>query len=499
MANSGSDEEDKVPEGAFDPDVPMSEILASIRKSIATSENDVKEDASSGDEETSSAHEEDTLLLTEEESEEDVLVLSVRADEMALDEQEAGLEETAESDEITEHDAAEVGQAEDSDTLVGLQENAAAISEDLVSLELEDPEGDIESLVAAVEESGLAEEDISPDEALSAASAALETPSLSELEEDSSLKDNTLPSYESRNEQALEEGYATVDEYIAEAGSLSSEEAADTDALLSGIEMLKEVGGAPSEMLEDSGRASGTDLPEELEGQELESLSLSSLIDEDEIENYLSEDKTSVVEEEGSTPEPVADDAGELGVADTLASIRQAVEEEVVNQDDAGDDEPYSFNDDPRFADVTSSDPRQRSGQDPYLRHSAVDDSDPFAANRVEEAASMDWERDAQAEAEPAAESMAGSDVEDPALPEPGSLSAEGPEATSAAFEQLARGITGTLIPTSSAPLGGLTAAEAFAADLMRPMIREWLDEHLPDIVEKLVKAELEERGTGDD
>jgi len=287
LANSGSDEEDKVPEGAFDPDVPMSEILASIRKSIATSENDVKEDASSGDEETSSAHEEDTLLLTEEESEEDVLVLSVRADEMALDEQEAGLEETAESDEITEHDAAEVGQAEDSDTLVGLQENAAAISEDLVSLELEDPEGDIESLVAAVEESGLAEEDISPDEALSAASAALETPSLSELEEDSSLKDNTLPSYESRNEQALEEGYATVDEYIAEAGTLSSEEAADTDALLSGIEMLKEVGGAPSEMLEDSGRASGTDLPEELEGQELESLSLSSLIDEDEIEDDL--------------------------------------------------------------------------------------------------------------------------------------------------------------------------------------------------------------------
>ena len=44
-----------------------------------------------------------------------------------------------------------------------------------------------------------------------------------------------------------------------------------------------------------------------------------------------------------------------------------------------------------------------------------------------------------------------------------------------------------------------ITAVEAFAADLMRPMIREWLDEHLPEIVEKLVKAELEERGTGDD
>lgn len=540
MVKSGSDEEDKVPEGAFDPDVPMSEILASIRKSIAASGDVVEEGPTTADEDNSDTTEEDALLLTEQLPEEDVLVLSVRAEEAESDEQVAEPEEGAEGDEASEELA-----VEDFETLVGLQENAAAISEDLVSLELEDPEGDFESLVATVEEEGaIADEDVNRAEELLAEAAGLETPSLSDLEQDSSLKEEALPNYESRDEQALEEGHATVDQYIAEAGNLSSEEVEETEALISEIDMLKEVGGAPPEMLEAAGLASETDLPEELEGQELETLSLSSLIDEDEIESYLAEEGTGVVEDVDVTSEPVDDDTNEPEVADALASIRQAVEEEVINQDDAEDGEPYSFDNDPRFADVTSSDPRQRSGQDPYLRRSAVDDSDPFAANRVEEAAGMDWETDAQAEAEeeakflktagfkvpekeamepvvassdheqeesspfessiptgdePLVEPLAEGEAEEPNIADSGGLSAEGAEATSAAFEQLARGITGTLIPTSSAPLGGLTAVEAFAADLMRPMIREWLDEHLPEIVEKLVKAELEERGTGDD
>ena len=215
MVKSGSDEEDKVPEGAFDPDVPMSEILASIRKSITASGDVVEEGPTTADEDNSDTTEEDALLLTEQEPEEDVLVLSVRAEEAESDEQVAEPEEGAEGDEASEELA-----VEDFETLVGLQENAAAISEDLVSLELEDPEGDFESLVAAVEEEGaIADEDVNRAEELLAEAAGLETPSLSDLEQGSSLKEEALPNYESRDEQALEEGYATVDQYIAEAGN----------------------------------------------------------------------------------------------------------------------------------------------------------------------------------------------------------------------------------------------------------------------------------------
>jgi len=59
-------------------------------------------------------------------------------------------------------------------------------------------------------------------------------------------------------------------------------------------------------------------------------------------------------------------------------------------------------------------------------------------------------------------------------------------QAGSAAFGQLAR----TVRPERS-PGGGLTV-EDLAADLMRPMLREWLDENLPDMVERLVRREIE-------
>jgi cell pole-organizing protein PopZ len=35
-------------------------------------------------------------------------------------------------------------------------------------------------------------------------------------------------------------------------------------------------------------------------------------------------------------------------------------------------------------------------------------------------------------------------------------------------------------------------AVEAMARDMLRPMLKEWLDSHLPTLVEKLVRAEIE-------
>ena len=37
----------------------------------------------------------------------------------------------------------------------------------------------------------------------------------------------------------------------------------------------------------------------------------------------------------------------------------------------------------------------------------------------------------------------------------------------------------------------GETSLEGLVRDLLRPMLAEWLDRHLPEIVERLVKAEI--------
>lgn len=67
-------------------------------------------------------------------------------------------------------------------------------------------------------------------------------------------------------------------------------------------------------------------------------------------------------------------------------------------------------------------------------------------------------------------------------------------QAGAAAFGELAR----TVRP-DRAPGGGITV-EQLASDLMRPMLREWLDENLPGMVERLVKREIERMArNGDD
>lgn len=61
--------------------------------------------------------------------------------------------------------------------------------------------------------------------------------------------------------------------------------------------------------------------------------------------------------------------------------------------------------------------------------------------------------------------------------------SAQTRESVSGAFDELSRTILNTNPRTF----------EDLIADLMRPMLREWLDTHLPDIVERQVRAEIEQ------
>ena len=76
-----------------------------------------------------------------------------------------------------------------------------------------------------------------------------------------------------------------------------------------------------------------------------------------------------------------------------------------------------------------------------------------------------------------------------PALDERGLLSAATTAAVDAAFDTLAR---------TAQARGGRTLEEV-VSELLRPMLKTWLDENLPEMVERLVRAEIERvsRGRG--
>jgi cell pole-organizing protein PopZ len=80
-------------------------------------------------------------------------------------------------------------------------------------------------------------------------------------------------------------------------------------------------------------------------------------------------------------------------------------------------------------------------------------------------------------------------DAQRPATEERGLLSAATTAAVDAAFDTLAR--------TAQARSG--RTVEELVSELLRPMLKTWLDENLPEMVERLVRAEIERvsRGRG--
>jgi len=74
-----------------------------------------------------------------------------------------------------------------------------------------------------------------------------------------------------------------------------------------------------------------------------------------------------------------------------------------------------------------------------------------------------------------------------PAAEEPTLLSEEADEAVSAAFEAL----------STSLALQSTELAENAAREILRPMLKAWLDENLPSMVERLVRAEIQRVARG--
>jgi cell pole-organizing protein PopZ len=130
----------------------------------------------------------------------------------------------------------------------------------------------------------------------------------------------------------------------------------------------------------------------------------------------------------------------------------------------------------PRIAPAESSPPMTEEEIDSMLAHLRGTPRQPPAASGRTEAA---------AEFEPA-RSL---DAQRSVIEERGLLSAATTAAVDAAFDTLAR--------TAQARNG--RTLEEVVSELLRPMLKAWLDENLPGMVERLVRAEIERvsRGRG--
>lgn len=78
-------------------------------------------------------------------------------------------------------------------------------------------------------------------------------------------------------------------------------------------------------------------------------------------------------------------------------------------------------------------------------------------------------------------------DLGAPEAPEEPLLSAQTDRAVSTAFDAL----------SASLAMQGAELAENMTREILRPMLRNWLDEHLPSLVERLVRAEIQRVARG--
>jgi len=155
---------------------------------------------------------------------------------------------------------------------------------------------------------------------------------------------------------------------------------------------------------------------------------------------------------------PAAEETNDQSSIDDIFDLTEVVE------DDAGADEPVSQ------ADVDEID-FDAIGDDPDEAEEAADIDFVDAESSVAES-----EADIDFAAAPAEE------ADEPA--KPNLLSPDAQATASAAF--------GALASTMLSHSGGARTLEEIVEDLLRPLLRAWLDQNLPPLVEKLVREEIE-------
>ena len=65
------------------------------------------------------------------------------------------------------------------------------------------------------------------------------------------------------------------------------------------------------------------------------------------------------------------------------------------------------------------------------------------------------------------------------------------PVAASASTQALARLAKAAATEEKKAPTGAGVTVEQLLVDLLTPMLKDWLDQHLPEVVERVVEQEV--------
>ncbi|ABS64612.1 conserved hypothetical protein [Parvibaculum lavamentivorans DS-1] len=177
----------------------------------------------------------------------------------------------------------------------------------------------------------------------------------------------------------------------------------------------------------------------------------------------------SLYEEPAPEPEPVEDD---------ILELTEALPEEPAAPAPTYMPEP-DFNDD----DIQFADPVPQPQPEPVAELEPVYQPEPEPAPAVATGIAPQPEPVAEDEPETAFEEPVMSADSAPSKASP-LLSSDTESAASAAFGALANSLM-----TSS---GGSRTLEELVGDLLRPMLKEWLDENLPSLVERLVAEEIE-------
>ena len=187
----------------------------------------------------------------------------------------------------------------------------------------------------------------------------------------------------------------------------------------------------------------------------------------------------------------------EAPMEEILASIRRIISESDDPKETAQDEveEPAQGAADDQSGDVLEL--TQMIEEDGSMVDLTKDESDAGAETESDPESGLELADDLQSEPEesPAEEPATEAAAEPTAKGDPGKerlVSADTADAAVKPFADLARAAD----PKPESPKGPRFAdtgrtVEDLVMELMRPMLREWLDENLPDMVERLVQKEI--------
>lgn len=168
-----------------------------------------------------------------------------------------------------------------------------------------------------------------------------------------------------------------------------------------------------------------------------------------------------------------------------LASIRRIIsEEDETPAEEAVSEEPAAevVQDEPELSAPEEHEGEESEGEE-FQPPQEVYEDDPVTENALKEDY-VDEGVDNPVIEEPSPMAPDEPVARDAPEIEEGLLSADAAVATSAAFGDLNRTLT--------VSLGEGKTVEAIVGDLLRPLLKSWLDQHLPPLVEQMVQEEIE-------